>query len=401
MILELLNPEVSAFILAHEHADINELLLKGKTIHGIPTTIIADQIRGRRKAKEKLPSFYKNTQIIYPPGVNLEQSSSEQAAKFKLSLVQKLLGNEMKQGADLTGGFGIDAYFLSSIFNQYHFIEPNPNLITIARHNHQSFSAKNIAYENMFADAFLETFVGDLDLVYIDPSRRTTNNQKVCTLADCEPDVMSLQDHILKKSAHFIVKTSPLLDIQLAITQLKGVKKVVVLSIGNECKELLFFCERAFSSEPTIEAVNLSDRDGNDVFEFVFSEEKNGHANLAKPRAYLYEPNASILKAGAFKTVSNRFGIDKLHSSTHLYTSDSFVENFPGRIFKVVSLVKPDPKILKNFFPEGKANITTRNYPLSVEDLRKKTRLKDGGEKYLIGFTDIDSKMLAVAERLK
>jgi hypothetical protein len=402
LIPELLNSAVSAFILKHENDDVNQFLLKHKSIEGIPASVIADQIRGRQKSKEKLPVLYNNTQIIYPPAVNLEQSSSEQTARFKLAFIKKLFPETPQQGADLTGGFGIDACFLSNAFNQYHFVEPNSTLIGIARHNHQVLSAKNIAYENTVAEDFLKRLSGKLDFVYIDPSRRATGSKKVFSLADCEPDLISLQDEIFSRTNHMLVKTSPLLDLHSGIKDLHFVKTVIVLSVNNECKELLFFCEKNFHREPSIQAVNISEKAGSEYFEFSFPEERSLEITCSEPRKYLYEPNASILKAGAFKLLAVRFNISKLHVNTHFYTSDDLINNFPGRIFCVVAEIKPDAKIAKQYFPDGKANVTTRNYPLSVSELKKKTGLNDGGEKYLIGFTTVNNqKSVVVAERLK
>jgi hypothetical protein len=402
VIPELLNSQVIDFILKHENDDVNELLLKHKNIEGVPASVIADQIRGRQKSKDKLPVLYRNTQIIYPPTVNLEQSSSEQTARFKLSFVKDLFGNNLPlQGADLTGGFGVDACFLSTAFSQYHFIEPNTTLIGIARHNHQVLAAKNIAYENTDAADFLNKLSGRLDFVYIDPSRRAAGNTKVFSLADCEPELISLQHEIFLRSPYMLVKTSPLLDLKVGIKELQFVKRVIVVSVNNECKEILFFCEKDFAGEPRIEAVNLFENAEPAEFRFLFSEENQAEPRFSQASVFLYEPNASILKAGAFKLMSTRFGLHKLHVNTHLYTSDDLIQNFPGRIFRVIDTVKPDPKVLSKYFPAGQANVTTRNYPLSVADLKKKTGLKDGGDKFLIGFTDAKQKSVVVAERIK
>jgi hypothetical protein len=402
VIPELLQPEVAAFILQNESADVHELLLKHKTIHGVPASLVADQIRGRQKAREKLPTLYGNSQVIYPPALNLEQSSSELTAVYKLKFIKRIFnGARPAQGADLTGGFGIDALFISTAFDQYHFVEPNPGLIAIARHNHQVCSARNIAYENVDAEEFLRIFSGKFDLVYIDPSRRLSGNRKVFSLADCEPNIVDIQHTIYNKTNRMLIKASPLLDLQTGIREIVHVKKVLILSSDNECREVLFYCEKNFTAEPVIQAVILSDKYDNISFEFLFSDERPAEAPLSEPQNYLYEPDAALLKAGAFKLIALRFGLSKLHPNTHLYTSINFIESFPGRIFRLEALVKPDPKVVRNYFPEGKANVTTRNYPLTVAELRKKTGLKDGGEKYLIGFTDVKQKSVAVAERIK
>ena len=395
---QFLSPDVQNFIRSIEHEDPGTIVLKKKSIAGFSSVFLAEQVAGRRKAREKLPQFYKNSGVVFPPPVNLEQSSSEATAQFKSGFVQRM---ELKgdRFADLTGGFGVDSFFFSSVFKKGEMIEPNPALLELAEHNHHQLGATSLTYHNTTAEKFLKND-GRFDLVYIDPSRRAAGNQKVYSLTQSEPNVVALQNTIFEKTSHLLVKTSPLLDIQVALGELKGVKRVVVLSVDNECKELLFFCEKDFAQEPVIEAVNIAQQKRTDTFEFPYSEERSTISAWSDPLAYLYEPNASILKAGAFRLLGTRYALYKLQVNTHLYTSDRLIEDFPGRIFKVVSVVKPDPKFLREFFPEGKANVMTRNYPMSVAELRKKTKLEDGGERYLIGFSGKDKKFLIAAERV-
>jgi hypothetical protein len=407
---DLLSSEVQKFIRDHENDDERKLVLKQKEISGIATGRIAEQIAARRKAKEKLPTFYNTIDIIYPPTANLEQSSSEQTAKFKSDIIASFLhvphmGDRPKPrfrqgvGADLTAGFGIDTYFLSNNFSDFDYVEPNTNLLEIARHNHNRLNANNISYHNTNAENFLNTLDRKVDLIFIDPSRRT-ENKKVFTLKDSEPDIVSLQSKVYEKSDLLLIKASPLLDIKLALKELSFVSNVFVVAVENEVKELLFLGKEGFNDEPKITAVNLSARHGDASFDFSLTEENALDVKFHDPLEYLYEPNAAILKAGAFKTVAVRFNINKIQSSTHFYTSDNLIANFPGRVFKIQARVKPDPKELQQFFPDGKANVTTRNYPLSVEDLKKKTKLKDGGEKFLIGFSGVKEKFLVVATRV-
>lgn len=401
MLQELLSTEVQSFIRAHENEDERNLLLKHKLIHGIPAALIADQIRGRKKSKEKLPSYYNAENILYPPGINLEQCSSEKTAQFKIDFLQKNIGvPTVNVCADLTGGFGVDSFFFSKIAKTVHYVEPNLALQLLTRHNHEQFGRLNIEYHNTTAEEFLISSTHLFDFVYIDPSRRAEGNKKVFRLSDTEPDVTALLKSIFENTSVLLIKASPLLDIHSALKQLSFVKTVIVLSVENECKELLFYCEKDFNDEPVIEAVNLRLGKTDEPFFFSLHDEENARVELAEPLTYLYEPNASILKAGAFKLVGENFSLAKIHPSTHLYTASSLIPNFPGRTYRIVALVKPDDKMLKAFFPEGKANITTRNYPLSVRDLKRKTKLKDGGYQYLIGFTGIKKKYLAVAERL-
>jgi 16S rRNA G966 N2-methylase RsmD len=400
LIHDLLKPEVISFILENENADISHILLKHKEIHGVPAPAIANQMKGRLKAKDKLPSYYQNPQICYPPQINLEQSSSERTAIFKRDFIRSQSGKDIAtSGIDLTGGFGIDACFMSEGFADFTFVEPNEELLNIARHNHQILGKENIGYANSTAESFLTNSVSS-DFIFIDPSRRNEADKKVSSFADCEPNILPLQETIFQKTTHLLVKASPMLDVQLGLKELKFVKTVVVLSVDNECKELLFYCERGFEGEALVKAVNLINSKI-DSFEFFLSDEKDIEVEFSEPAQYLYEPNASILKAGAFKSIAKSLALKKLHPSTHLYTSDQLLEKFPGRIFKVIALVKPDPKNLKQYFPDQKANVTTRNYPLSVAELKQKTKLKDGGDKYLIGFSGPNSKLVVVAERVK
>ena len=399
MLKNILSSEVQSFIRDHEQDDERQIVLRHKEVAGVPSSVIADQISGRRKAKDKIPTYYNASNIIYPPGINLEQTSSEKTALFKSALLSDHCSSP-GQGVDLTGGLGIDTYFLSKRFSQFHYIEPNIALLEIARHNHLQLDAANIHYHNNTTENFLNQLNHAVDFIFIDPSRRS-ENKKVFTFSDSEPNVVSLREKIFEKTGLLMIKASPLLDIKLALKELSSVKKVFVLSVENEVKELLFLCMRGFANEAHIEAINLSKQGTPQVFGFQFSEEENTDVSYSDPLLYLYEPGASILKAGAFKTISKRFALSKIHPSTHFYTSDLLVENFPGRIFKVEARVKPHPKALMEFFPEGKANVIARNYPLSVADLKKKTGISDGGSKYLIAFSGVKEKFVCVATRLR
>jgi hypothetical protein len=395
-VLSLLSEKVQQFIHQHANDDERELVLKYKAIEGVPLARIAEQIAGRRKAKDKLPTFYSTPDILYPRGINLEQSSSEQTAKFKTEVVKGALTSHSTV-VDLTGGFGIDVYFFSKIFNKVEYIEPDELLVQIVQHNHRQLGAVNISHHHTIAENFLQTS-WKADLVFIDPSRRT-RGQKVFKLSDCEPDVTALYNLIFEKTEYLLIKTSPLLDIQQALRELPTVQKVYVVSVANECKELLFLCKKTVLHEPEIITVNILSAHTQE-FSFTKTQEQHIIVAYSSPLEYLYEPNASLLKAGAFKVVTSRYGLFKIDVSTHLYTSTLYKEDFPGRVFRVEALIKNDPKIIQTYFPEGKANVMTRNYPLTVEELKKKTKLKDGGEKFLIGFSGSKGKFLAVAKRV-
>lgn len=393
MFEELLATEVQQFIRDHEHDDPRELTLRHKTIHGVPAGLVAQQIIARSKAKTKIPLYYNTTGIVFPPGINLEQSSSEITAKFKTEIIPKT-----QRAADLTGGFGIDSFFLSKVSDHLDYVEMNDDLQKIARHNHKALGVENIRHYNATSADYVRQ-MNNIDLVFIDPSRRT-ETKKVFSLTDSEPNIVELQAAIFEKSKWLLVKAAPLLDLKLAIKQLQFVKNVYVVSVENEVKEILFFSEKNHSAEPVIDAVNFV-KEKCERFSFRFSEEESTEISFSEPEQFLYEPFSAILKAGAFKSIVKSFPVTKIHPNTHLYTSDKFIENFPGRIFELEDRVKPDKKSVSVFFPQGKANVLTRNYPLSPDELKKKTGLTDGGEKYLIGFSTQNEKVVVIARRLK
>lgn len=391
----LLDPSIQQFILEHENDDEQAIVLKYKNIGLLRASLVANQIKCRRKAKTKLPTLYKTAGIIYPPSQNLEQSSSEITARFKTELFKS-----GERFLDLTGGFGIDTFFFSKIFKEAHYVEPNQELLAIAEHNHRILNSQKIYYHAASAEDFLQNDNHSFDLIYLDPSRRTNGNQKVFRLSDCIPDAAPLLPEIFTKSTTALIKTSPLLDIQEGLKDLSFVEKVYVVSVQNDCKELLFLCKKNFTGEAIIETINFRD-DQTERFDFTFSEEKEKKIEFSDPLTYLYEPNASILKAGAFRGIGTKFNLFKLNPSTHFYTSKTFVESFPGRIFKIVAFLKPDQKATAHYLQDGKANIVTRNYPLSTEQLKKRMKLKDGGQNYILGFSGMKSKYACLAERLK
>jgi hypothetical protein len=391
-------PEVQEYLSANESIDEKKLLLAKKEILGIPSSEMANQVIGRRKAKLRFPSWYQTTSIVYPPSVNLEQSSSEATAKFKAELIQSEL-IDFNLLVDLTGGFGVDTFLLGKLFSEAIHIEPNETLSAIAAHNHRLLGA-SILHVRQTAEEYLKANTKRADLFFIDPSRRS-ESKKVFKLADCQPNIAALQDVLFFFSNFILTKASPLLDIQQALRELKHVAKVVVVSVENECKELLFLQKLDFEGEPIIDTVNLSN-EGAIVERFLFaaSEEKSATVVFSPPLDYLYEPNASILKSGAFKLVAEKFGLRKLQANTHLYTSPNLFTDFPGRVF-IIEALNPTLQMFKELLPDGKANVATRNYPLSAQELKKKLKLKDGGEKFVIGFSEEKRKSVVIASRIK
>jgi len=387
--------EVQDFIFAHANDDEKKLLLKHKTLFGLSTSLIAQQISARRKTEIKLPLFHQTKKIIYPPSLNLEQSSSEATAKFKTEIIRKEIGERKLKAVDLTGGFGIDSFFLSNAVESFDYVEPDVELLNIVRHNHLLFK-KNIQHHNFNAEDFLKTTSINYDFICLDPSRRDSKARKIFSLTDCSPDITGLLPQLFEQTKYILLKASPLLDIKLGLNELTSVKKVFVVSVANEVKELLFFLQKDFVGEAIIETYNL-EPNGNvkHRFDFTFEEESYTVSNFSEPLNYLYEPNASILKSGAFKLIGKKFDLKKLYINTHLYTSNVFQQKFPGRVFKINQL-----KFDEKNFTSKKANVITRNYPLSAEELKKKLKLNDGGENYVIAFSSQQKKYLVLATRL-
>lgn len=395
MIKALLQQEAQEFIRDHENDDPATLMLQAKKHVALPMREIVAQIVARQKAKYKIPFWYATDGLLFPPPLSLEQCSSELTAIYKQQLVA---GNKM---VDLTGGMGIDTYFLSQNFQKTEYVEQQEPLVKLAKHNFSVLGASSIKTHYTSADQFLEACDSDFDLIYIDPARRDLNQNKVFRLSDCEPDMVAVLPAILKRANVALIKVSPLLDIKGAIRDLGGVNAVHVVAVKGEVKELLFLIDGALrSNDPIIHCVNIL-KDELSQFNFSFSSEEELHRAYGVPRQYVYEPNASILKGGGFKSIAEKFDLIKLHPNTHLYTSDALNMDFPGRIFKNLESISLSKKTLKKKLKTLQANITVRNYPLTVEQIRKKSGLKEGGENFIFGFTDLESPKLILTEKIK
>lgn len=342
------------------------------------------QVEGRERTADKLPTFASIADWWYPVRLSCEQCSSELTATYKASLMT----NGQKLMADLTGGYGVDTYFLSERFEHTDYVEQNAELCRIAEHN---FANKSIDIHNSTAEEFLAS-AGQYDLIFLDPARRDSHGGKVFRLEDCTPNVVELLPTLLSHSKRLMLKLSPMLDISQAVNTLSAVNwDIHIVAIKNEVKEVLLLS----GGNGTITAIDLSEPEK--AFVFTKDEEKESTItyNLF-PTTYLYEPNAAILKAGAYKLVAQRFGLQKLDVNTHLYASDQVVENFPGRVWKIK---EPTPSL-----PKGKelyqANVLTRNYPLTPEQLKKKLHLRDGGTAFVIGCRVNGKPTLFYAERV-
>jgi THUMP domain-like len=389
------------FVAEHEADDPARLVLEAHRYPAIPVREAAQQISARQKAKLKLPTWYAQREVLFPSPLSLEQCSSETAARFKASLLQ---GHSL---IDLTGGLGVDTYFLAQSFAQVDYVERQAVLCALARHNFGVLGASQIAVHEVEALAFLQA--GPVaDAVYLDPARRDAAQRKVFRLADCEPSLAQLWPWLSAVAPVILLKTSPLLDIEAALGELNAlapgaVQQVVVLAVNGEVKEVLYKLRTADQpslTQPPIRAVNLT-KAGPEELAFVRANEARAIAPLALPGRFIYEPNAAILKAGAFKTVAERFGLRKLHPHTHLYTADQLVPNFPGRVFALAGTSKMTRKDLHNWLPEGKANLTVRNFPLGVAEIRQKLNLHEGGDVYLFATTLMDqSRAILVCHKV-
>jgi hypothetical protein len=382
-----------AFIEKHRKQNLAEVALSLSKQPDLDKDFILRQINGWQKAKAKLPTWAHTEGLHYPPAISMEQCSSEATAQFKAQLFK---GTSLM---DLTGGFGVDSYYLSKSFDQVHYIEPYLPLFEVVQHNFQLLRANNIELHQQTAESFLEEQQGQqFDYCYIDPSRRNAD-QKVFLLADCQPNIVELSSQIFELCPKIVVKTSPLLDLKQSIAELGQVAEVHVVALKNECKELLFVMQKDFEGVTKIYTHNIK-ASTTDSFSFNYQEESEAIIEYSDPLAYLYEPNVAILKGGGFRMIAKHFGLQKIAPHSHLYSSDQLIEDFPGRKFKVEQQLPFQPKAFKKLGIK-KANLTTRNFKATVEQIRKKLKLKTGGEDYIFATTlKDDSSVLLVCKKV-
>lgn len=383
----ILNTGIQNFIQKKLNTDIVSVLLKKSVYEGVSSKMIVEQIEAKKKCKDKLPLWYKTTQIYYPNKLNIEQTSSEKTAAYKAKIIAG------KSLLDLTGGFGIDSYFFSEKIDEITHCEIDKNLSEIAAHNFKILDVKNIKCIAENGLDFLTKTDAFFSWIFIDPSRRNEAKGKVFFLEDCLPNVPENLELLFSKTDNILIKTSPLLDFTVGIKSLKNVKEIHVVAIQNEVKELLWVLEKGYTKGVLIKTVNLK-KTTTEKFDFKLSDEKNVQICYSEPQKYLYEPNAAILKSGAFKSVAAHFRTNKLAEHSHLYTSNESI-NFPGRKFFVLKHLVFNKKEIQKL-QITKANITVRNFPDSVSNLRKKFKIKDGGETYLFFTTDLDGKKIVL-----
>ena len=376
---KLISSDIQNYINQNLNSDLNKLLLKKSPFSDVTMQEIVQQIKGSKTAEKKFP-FLTKEGIVFPPNLNLEQASSQSTAEYK---AQNLTG---KSFLDLTCGFGIDAYFLSKNFDEVTLIEQNSELISIVENNWKTLGRKaNFINENL--EIFLESLrdpqidnFNKFDVVYLDPARRDQQNKKKFLLEDLSPNLLEIQEKLHSITDKIIVKLSPLIDISYLISELKNITEIQIIAVRNEVKELVLIIENNQSTDnqqpTTIKCINLESNEPE--FSFNFNDEKSAKSEFSESSKFLFIPNNSILKAGAFNIISEKFGLKKLHPNTHFYTSEHNIENFPGRVLQIEKIEAKDLK------KGEKYNIVSKNYPLKPEEIKKKYKLNDGGNHYLI-----------------
>lgn len=365
---KIVNQEIQNYINANLNTDLHSLLLKKSPFQDVSMSEIVQQIKGKQTAQKKFPFLLKEG-IIFPPQLNLEQASSETTALYKSQILK---GNRF---VDLTSGFGIDAYYLSQNFGEVTLVEQNPELLNIVEHNWGVLDRKAI-FINQNLEDFLDINKDHFNVIYLDPARRDHNKNKVFLLEDLSPDILQIKDRLLTTADQVVVKLSPLIDLKYLVSVLPCIFRIEIIAVKNDVKEAVIFLSNEKRKEIMVNCINLES--GDSSFTFTFGEEENTRAVYSEPEKFIYIPNNSILKAGIFNLVSERFGLKKLHPNTHLYTSDQKINDFPGRVLEMESVESKQIKKKEQF------NIISKNYPLKPEDIKKKYGIKDGGEGYLI-----------------
>lgn len=382
----ILSKELKEFIKSNLNKNIKELALQKNPFSNYEWKWILNQIQAKKKAEKKLPTWFNNNEVIFPSSLSIEQTSSEALAKYKASLIT---GTSL---IDLTGGFGVDAFYFAETFQKVVHCEFQEDLSAIVANNLNAMTIENIQTISGNSTLYLEKTSESFDWIYIDPARRSDVHTKVFKLNDCTPNVVELQELLFEKSNNILIKTAPLLDISSILNELKHVKTIYAVALNNEVKELLVFLEKNFNKEPKLIAVNIL-TDGK-IYTDAFKLPDDDDAILSSPLKYLYEPFTSYLKLGQYNAIANKFNVKKLHKHSHLYTSDKLID-FPGRQFKIEKIISYHKKELK-FLENGKYNVTTRNFPLKVEEIRKKHKIKDGGDSYIFFTTDLQNNKIVI-----
>lgn len=383
--------DIQEFIKLNSSESITKLALQKSPFPDVDWILILNQIEAKAKAKDKLPTWFSTENIIYPSKISVEQTSSEKTASYKASLIS---GESL---IDLTGGFGVDDFYFSKKFKTIAHCEINEDLSAIVKHNFEQLKVQNCRFYADDSANVLEESEIKWDWIYIDPSRRNDAKGKVFMLKDCLPNVPESLDFYFEKTDSILIKTAPLLDISAGLSELKFVRNIHIIALENEVKELLFEIHKNYSGEITLKTANIL-KDKIETFEFILGETEFPSYHL--PQKYLYEPNSAIMKSGGFDEVSTSFKINKLHKHSHLYTSEDLID-FPGRRFEIEKVISYNKNDMKNELQNQQANVTTRNFPETVENIRKKWKIKNGGNKYCFFTTDKnESKIVLICRKI-
>jgi hypothetical protein len=387
----LINEATWEFIRTNADNDVRKLALQGAKNPEVDLTLALQQIAGRQTARHKLPSWAAVETLVYPPHLNMEQCSSEQTARYK---VQVAGGGD--SFVDLTGGFGVDFYWIAQGFQHSHYVEQNEALCAIAGHNFQQLGLPcSVSCANSAANL---TALDHASLIYLDPARRNEQGARTYGIEDCTPNVLELLPLLMEKADRVLLKLSPMLDWRKAVSDLRYVHEVHIVSVDNECKELIIQMNKEAQGVRVV-CVNLLSKGENQFFDFLegHSSLHTLHSTLLTPPStlhtphFLYEPNASIMKAGCFAQLEQRFPIRQLSANSHLFVSPNEIDDFPGRRFQISAVTSMNKKELKQTL-EGitQANIAVRNFPMSVQQLRQKLKIKEGGNVYIFATTAQD-----------
>jgi hypothetical protein len=384
-----MNEATRNFVRQHADDDVRKLALRGST-DGVDLTVALQQIQGRQAARKKLPSWASQEDILYPPHLNMEQCSSEQTARYKAGICAHQPASTTL--VDLTGGFGVDFAFMSEEFDEATYVERNSELFAISSANMKILAPK----AKCLNEDGLEVLhrLDHVSMIFMDPARRDHHGARTYGISDCTPNVLEIKDVLLQKADVVMLKLSPMLDWHKAISDLgeQYIKEVHIVSVQNECKELLIVMQQQPAEPPTVYCVN-----DDSVFSYPPSSISSNHISHHSSLIYLYEPNASIMKAGCFAEIEQAFEVSQLAPNSHLFASDQAIADFPGRKFRISAVTSMNKQELKQALKDiRQANIAVRNFPMSVADLRKRLKLSEGGNDYIFATTLTEGKKVLI-----
>lgn len=385
---KILSEEIQTYIRQHEHSDFRQISLQKSPFPEVSSAELAQQIKGLQVARNKFPFFYKVEGIFYTPSLNLEQASSWATAHYKSKLFSG------KSLIDLTAGMGIDAFAFAQEFENVTALERNEDLAEISKHNYKVLNQNNLEYIPTDFESYFDKYPhAKWDVIYLDPARRKGSEKKFL-LQDLEPDLLEWIDEFLNRAEMVLIKLSPLLDLKSVREKISQIHESQIVAVKNEVKELLLLCRNEVCDNPLLKAVNLES--GQPDFELKWDEESQVNSAFSEAGRFIYEPNAAVLKSGAFKLVGERFGLKKLQQNTHLYTSEKIINSFPGKVFEVLEEIKNPKKEIE----KGSFHVISKNYPVTVESIRKKYKLKESENQTLIFTQSISGKHILLCKRV-